>query len=85
MKKVVGCVPMDSLWKIRFSTFPFIHNTDMGWSNKYNKPSLGQEKYLSKRYGIDHIDGDYFLDTNFWKLMQDVVDPVWVSNYKSIR
>ncbi len=85
MKKVVGCVPMDSLWKIRFSIFPFVHNSDIGWSNKYNKPSQGQEKYLSKRYGIDHIDGDYFLDTNFWKIMQDVVDPIWVNNYKSIR
>ena len=85
LKKVVGCVPMEELWKIRFSTYPYVHNTEEGWSNKYHKPSPGQEKYLSKRYGIDHIDGDYFLDTNFWKLMQDVVDPLWVDNYKSIH
>ena len=83
--KVIGCVPMDSLWKIRFSLYPFRHNTELGWSNKYHKPSPGQEKYLSERYGIQHIDGDYFLDTNFWKLMQDVTDSTWIANYKSIR
>lgn len=85
LKKVVGCVPMDELWKIRYSTYPFRGSTEEGWSNKYHKPSPGQEKYLYQRYGIEHIDGDYFLDTNFWKLMQDVVDPNWIANYKSIH
>ena len=49
LKPVVGCVPMDSLWKIRFSTYPFKHNPDLGWSNKYHKPSPGQEQYLFKQ------------------------------------
>lgn len=84
-EKGVDCQPLDSLWKIRFSTYPYQHRTDLGWSNKYHKPSPGQEKYLYERYGIAHIDGDYFLDTNFWKILRDVSDPQWVANYKSIR
>ena len=84
-KDVVGCVPIDSLWKIRFSTYPFQHNTDRGWSNKYHKPSPLQEIYLSNQYGIHHIDGDFFLDTNFWKIMIDVSDPVWIANYKALK
>ena len=84
-KKIVGCVPLDSLWKIRFSTYPFQHNLEVGWSNKYHKPSPKQEIYLSNQYGINHIDGDFFLDTNFWKIMQDVSDPIWIANYKSLK
>ena len=84
-KKVVGCLPMDSLWKIRFATYPFQNGSEMGWSNKYYKPSPNQEKYLCERYAISHIDGDYFLDTNFWKLMKDVIDVSWIENYKSIH
>jgi len=84
-KKIVGCLPMDSLWKIRFATYPFRYNSEEGWSNKLHKPSLGQAKYLYDNYDIEHIDGDYFLDTNFWKIMKDVVDPNWIDNYKSIQ
>lgn len=84
-EETLNCFPMDSLWKIRFSTYPFRHNSEIGWSNKYHKPSPGQEKYLFERYDIKHIDGDYFLDTNFWLLMQDVTDPLWIANYKSIQ
>lgn len=81
----VGCVPMDSLWKIRFSTYPFKHNVERGWSNKYHKPSPGQEQYLYQRYGVKHIDGDYFLDTSFWLLMNDVMDTNWIDNYRAIQ
>ena len=84
-EKVLGCVPMDSLWKIRFSTYPYQHNADLGWSNKFHKPSLKQEKYLYDRYGIQHIDGDYFLDSSFWMIMRDVSDNAWISNYKSLK
>ncbi|MEN9399919.1 MAG: hypothetical protein RL632_1020, partial [Bacteroidota bacterium] len=31
-----------------------------------------------------NIDADYFIDTNFWKLLRDVQDPKWVLNYKAI-
>jgi len=85
LKPMVGCVPIDSLWKIRFSTYPYKHNTERGWSNKYHKPSPGQEQYLYNRYGIRHIDGDYFLDTSFWMLMEDVTDSSWIANYRAIK
>ncbi len=83
-KKIIECLPIDSLWKIRFSTYPFQHNIEKGWSNKYHKPSPKQEIYLSNNYGVNHIDGDFFLDTNFWKILQDVSDPIWIANYKSL-
>lgn len=85
LKPVVGCVPMDSLWKIRFSTYPFKHNPELGWSNKYHKPSPGQEQYLFNRYGVRNVDAEYFLDTSFWMLMNDVTDTDWILNYSAIN
>jgi hypothetical protein len=79
------CPSIDSLWKIRFSTYPYRSSAEDGWSNKLHKPSPAQEIYLYNNYGIRQIDADFFLDTNFWKLMNDVVDPTWIRNYKSLR
>lgn len=79
------CPPLDSLWKIRFATYPFKHRTDMGWSNKYHKPAPQQEKYLYDRYDVEHVDSKFFLDTNFWRLLRDVKDTNWIKNYKSLR
>ena len=85
MEMAPFCIPLDSLWKIRFATYPFKGRSDRGWSQKLHMPSSKQHQYLSGRYGISHIDGDYFIDTSFWKLMTDVMDPVWVANYKSLE
>ncbi len=85
LKTYSDCSALDSLWKIRFSTFPFINNNELGWSNKLFKPSPNQEIYLKERYNINHIDGEYFLDSNFWLLLSDVTNPKWVINYKSIH
>ncbi len=82
---VPSCVPFDSLWKIRFSVYPFRNRNELGWSNKYHKPSPKQEVYLGERYGISHIDGDFFLDSSFWLLLNDVTDPNWIANYKSLK
>lgn len=84
-KSVNYCNPLDSLWKIRFGTYPFKHNTEMGWSNKYHKPSPEQEKYLYDRYGVTSVDTDFFLDTNFWRLLKDVRDTSWITNYRSLH
>lgn len=81
----VNCIPLDSLWKLRFACYPFRGNGELGWSNKYHKPSPGQEVYLAERYNVQHIDGDYFMDENFWRLLQDVMDPQWIAGYKAIR
>lgn len=83
-KQITYCQPLDSLWKIRFATYPFRHNTEMGWSNKYHKPSPKQERYIYERYNVNSVDLNYFLDTNFWRLLQDVNDTNWVKNYRSL-
>ena len=85
MQKIPVCDPFDSLWKIRFSVYPFRTRDEIGWSNKYHKPSPMQEIYLSERYGIKQIDGDFFLDTNFWRILKDVTDSDWIANYKSLN
>jgi hypothetical protein len=85
LKEVFYCEPFDSLWKIRFATYPFQHTIDMGWSNKYFKPSPKQEKYLYDRYGVESVDANFFMDTSFWLLLQDVQDSSWISNYKSLE
>lgn len=79
------CVPIDSLWKLRFSTYPYRSSGEMGWSSKLYRPSEKQELYLYQNYNIRSIDANFFLDTNFWKLLSDVQDPVWIANYKSMR
>jgi hypothetical protein len=83
-KDLPYCSPLDSLWKLRFSTFPFLGRTEAGWSNKLQKPSQEQEAYLYSRYNVSRMDSDFFLDTNFWKLLKDVEDPIWIKNYKSL-
>lgn len=79
------CIPLDSLWKIRFSVYPYREKAEYGWSNKLFKPSSKQEKYIFNRYGVRQIDGDYFMDTSLWLLLHDVLDTNWISNYKSLK
>lgn len=85
LEKFTSCVPLDSLWKIRFATYPFRGNSERGWSNKLHKPSSRQEIYLYNRYGVSQIDGQFFLDTSFWLLLRDVRDTSWIKNYKSLE
>lgn len=84
-KAVPKCDPFDSLWKIRFSVYPFRNRGEEGWSNVYHKPSPKQEKYLYDRYGVASVDANFFLDTNFWTLMRDVTDPQWIRSYRALR
>jgi len=83
--KIPYCPGMDSLWKIRFSDYPFRSGFEKGWSGGLYKPTLAQQKYLVSRYAVGHIDQDYFVDTSFWKLMRDVSDTTWIGHYKAIR
>lgn len=85
MKEFSYCEPFNSLWKIRFATFPFQNSSEMGWSNKYHKPAPKQEIYLHDRYGIESVDANFFLDTSFWMLLQDVQDSTWIMSYKALR
>lgn len=83
-KSIPLCFPMDSLWKIRYSDYPFRNNDEKGWSAELFKPSSNQAVYLYKNYGIYDIDFSYFIDTNFWKILKDVQNPDWIRNYRSI-
>lgn len=76
------CPALDSLWKIRFSDWPYHGRNEAGWSLNRTRPSLKQEEYLTERYHIKQLDFDYIVDTNFWKLLYDVTDSTWIENYK---
>ncbi|MNK09739.1 hypothetical protein D3C87_277140 [compost metagenome] len=76
------CPALDSLWKLRFSDWPYKGHNESGWSLDKARPGLKQEEYLAKRYNIKQFDFDYIVDTNFWKLLYDVTDEEWIENYK---
>jgi len=84
-KEYTYCLPLDSLWKIHFEKHPLDITKGNGWSNKQFNPSLKQELFLYKTYGVAHIDADYFLDSNFWKLLGDIQKPEWIANYKCLK
>ncbi|RFC53521.1 hypothetical protein [Brumimicrobium aurantiacum] len=75
----------DSLWKIRFEAHPYKHELGEGWSQGEIRPSTKQQVYIYDRYGVRGYDQDYFVDTSFFKLLKDVIDPTWINNYKSLR
>lgn len=79
------CPALDSLWKIRFSDWPYKGMNEAGWSLGKMRPGLKQEQYLAERYHIKQLDFEYIVDTNFWKLLYDVTDSTWISNYKFIN
>lgn len=82
--KISYCPALDSLWKIRFSEWPHHGYNEPGWSLSKFRPSLEQESYLSKRYNIKELDFEFIVDTNFFKLLQDVSNPEWIAAYKSL-
>lgn len=85
LKETAYCLPLDSLWKLRFSTYPYRGSSEEGWGGKLYKPSEKQELFLYNNYNVRNIDGDFFLDSNLWNLLSDVQDPVWIRNYKSLK
>lgn len=85
LKALPYCFPVDSLWKIRYSEYPFLGHTEAGWSGDYTKPSVRQAKYLEENYLVKDVNQDYFLDTNLWKILRDVRDPEWIENYQALR
>jgi hypothetical protein len=78
------CIPLDSLWKIKYIYFPFSNNPETGWAKGIYGPSVGQYEYLKKEYGIGSLENSYFLDDKLWKLLQDVQNQHWISQYKSM-
>jgi hypothetical protein len=84
-KEIPYCASLDSIWKIRWSDFPFNFGKDTGWAGETRKPSNKQARYLYDTYGVYNIDLNFFEDTSFWKIMRDVQDPVWIENYKAMK
>ena len=83
-KETLFCDPLDSLWKLRFASYPFQGNMEDGWSQELYRPSNNQLKFLKHEYGINSIDGEYFRDTSFWKLLKDVQNENWIYAYRSL-
>lgn len=81
--KAAYCPALDSLWKIRYSLFPFGNAQEPGWSQQMYRPSLTQEKYLADRYNIKQLDFEFISGDKFWLLLKDVTDPQWISDYKN--
>lgn len=79
------CFPIDSLWKLRFSDFPFNTGSEKGWAGEQFQPSARQAIFLKENYGVKNVDTDYFIDTSFWKIMRDVQDSMWIVNYKALK
>jgi len=85
LKEYTYCVPLDSLWKLHFEKHPLDITKGNGWSNKQFNPSLKQELFLFQNYSVAHIDANYFLDSNLWKILKDVQNPEWIANYKYLK
>ena len=77
---------LDQLWKLKYSEYPYDrrHNQDTkGWAKMKYSPSPGQLRYLQQNYGIKFIT-DYIYGKNLFRLLKDMQDPNWVSNYMSL-
>ena len=85
LKDYTYCIPLDSLWKLHFQKNPLDITKGNGWSNKPFNPSLSQELFLSTNYGVKHIDSEYFLDSNMWKILGDVQKTEWIEKYKYLK
>jgi hypothetical protein len=83
-KDIVYCLPLDSIWKLRFSDYPFRGNNEKGWSQQLNKPSSKQIIYLHEKYGVEDLDFSSFSDSAFWNNLRDVQNPDWVKKYKNL-
>lgn len=83
-KKFYLCDALDSLWKIRYESHPYIFD-DSGWSHGKYKPNAKQLQFLYENYELSHINVDFFIGNFMWKILRDVQDSAWVMNYKSLE
>lgn len=78
------CSPFDSIWKIRYSFFPYSTNSENGWAKGNFNPSENQLNYLFERYQVKNLDVHYFIDDKFWLILKDIQNPEWVTFYKNL-
>jgi hypothetical protein len=81
-QQLFGCMPLDSLWKIRYASYPYHGVMESGWAGTENGPTEGQLNYLKDRYNVSNLNLNEFADTNLYKLLHDVMDSSWVAQYK---
>ncbi len=77
---------LDQLWKLKYSEYPYERrkNPDTkGWAKMKYSPSPEQLRYLQRNYGIKFIT-DFIYGKNLFRLLKDMQDPNWVSNYMNM-
>lgn len=79
------CPALDSMWKLRFQIHPMYSYKKDGWSNGVIKPSLKQQEFMYTNYKIRSFESSFFIDSNFYKILRDVMDEKWVNHYKSLK
>lgn len=81
-KTTFECSIVDDLWRLRYNMYPVKVNNPpkgSGWATTRDEMSWGQLDYLGK-YGIKHRN-DFFYGENAFKLLKDMQNPDWISEY----
>lgn len=78
------CVPLDSVWKLKYIYFPFSNNSESGWAKGTYGPSIKQFNFLKDNYQIESFENSFFMNDNLWKLFRDIQNQEWIKNYKSL-
>ncbi len=75
------------LWKIKFSEFPWHQkyaNDIIGWAGRTQAPSLRQMRFL-KQYGINKFITEPIYGDSLLKLLRDVQDESWRTEYINLK
>lgn len=77
---------MDQIWKLRYNEWPYddARRQELGWSGKMFVPSDMQWAYLKKNYGYGALT-EFLYGDNLWKLLQDMQDENWISQYSGLK
>lgn len=80
------CPAMDDLWRLRWGEFPFqraqgADDPGPGWAHDKLGVSEGQF-YILQRYGMVNSYSDPIYGENAFKLLHDMQDASWQSNYR---
>ena len=76
-----------TLWKIKYSENPWHQkyaNDYIGWAGRAQAPSIRQMKYL-KKYGINKFITEPIYGDSLIKLLQDVQDESWRTEYMNLK
>lgn len=77
---------LDQLWKLKYNEYPYDRRQNQdtkGWAKMKYSPSPEQLRFLQQHYGIKFIT-DFIYGKNLFRLMKDLQDPNWVSNYMNL-